>query len=391
MTTTVNKIPVIEGYISVPRLGAWMADLTISTTNVKSVPKQDDAVDVNIDGHILAGTVLSAALNITGFCFLRIIAGNGGLAKTLPAESYGPNPQASVILSGMLAAVGEQTYSPLSSQDALNTFLGTWTTANDVTLAANLTRLATAVNTSWRCDLSTGAVIFADDDFNAIEIPSNATVVDAGYSGGLRYEAPIIDKMPLPGTIDGDISGDGIDDAINEVVFFIESTHTEFEFRTFQMSDYIPKFHDTELTSIYTCTVQGQNVDGTYDVIADDLRIKATKISGVSIAGGGSTTWNLQAGAKVKLAFISGDVSQPVIVAIDGFNVGDYLSNVVFGTPSTAQYLAKSDILDSFIDVVINKWVPVPNDGGLALQTALKAWVLSSLYTTTACRRIKSD
>lgn len=52
---------------------------------------------------------------------------------------------------------------------------------------------------------------------------------------------------------------------------------------------------------------------------------------------------------------------------------------------SGAVVLAKAQAI-SDLQTVFNAWVPVPNDGGAALKTALATWIANSTYATTKAK-----
>lgn len=408
MASYINDIPIMEGYVSIPRMGAWNADITILTKNqtgdISRVPVDGDSVTLTIDGSTFLGTVTYTNEKVWGRAVMRIVAGNGAFASRFPVLSWA-GPQVKVILNGLLTAAGEPSASGLSDQGVLLQQLPSWTAFADVTLAHNLTRLANVVDRSWRIDLATGLVLFVEDTFSAtVSLPTNIFIVnDVNQSGATLYEATTMDVLPLPGTLDAD------GERIEEVALFIHENVTQFELRHRQFSDMVARDKGSELRGLYAATVSVQNSDKSLDVVPDDDRI-ATKVGNVNILGGSSTTWNVTTGTRCTLAFRDGDPSLPVIVALDGWWSGDSLSNVAYGDPSLAQFLARSDKVDldftatetmaTAIVAWVSAWqaqalINAPIEGAAmttptsTLVTALSTFIAAVL--PTACGRVKSD
>ena len=125
-----------------------------------------------------------------------------------------------------------------------------------------------------------------------------------------------------------------------------------------------------------------------------------TNVSMLQATGGGAATW-LQSGTTFLVAFANQDPGRPVVISgppsgIPATATVDASVSVAIG-PSAASValaggtfpIALAPIVDSFIAVLI-AWTPVPLDGGLALKTAITAWIASTLYTTTGSTKSKS-
>jgi hypothetical protein len=118
---TLNGLPVIEGTIGMPRVGAWHASLSVDTQDVIA-----GACTLAIeDGLTLVGNAHRSGVWLdTGE--LRMVGGAGGLAKPArPAHYRSASLQA--VLADILATAGEQLAAS-SSADVLTLGFPHWTT-----------------------------------------------------------------------------------------------------------------------------------------------------------------------------------------------------------------------------------------------------------------------
>lgn len=104
-------------------------------------------------------------------------------------------------------------------------------------------------------------------------------------------------------------------------------------------------------------------------------------------------------GSKVQIFANAGDVDIDVSAGNGNVNVNAGSGTVNLTTTGTVNVggngstvnlgggghpIPLADVIDSFVDVFLTAWVPVPNDGGAALKTALTSWAAGPpVYTST--------
>jgi hypothetical protein len=122
---TLNGKDAISATLSVPRVGAWRADLMV---DAEATTGLTGAVTLAIDEgkSRWVGRVFRGGENF-GRVELRVVGGAGGLAKQLPGKSY-RNTNARVLLTDILGAAGERL-SPSVAPALLAVQLAAWSRA----------------------------------------------------------------------------------------------------------------------------------------------------------------------------------------------------------------------------------------------------------------------
>lgn len=116
-----SGVAITEIIISLPRAGAWVADLALTTADPPSGRVEIDLAD----SLTLAGTV-SRADEIGGVVRARVVAGGDGLRKKVKPKHY-TSPTAGIVLRDLLADVGEELASGIAP-GLLNAQFEHWTT-----------------------------------------------------------------------------------------------------------------------------------------------------------------------------------------------------------------------------------------------------------------------
>jgi hypothetical protein len=114
------ELPVFHGGITMPRVGAWQADLW-----VESKARLTGRVTITAGALSLSGTVYRGGM-VSGVLRTRVIAGGDGLRKLAHPKHY-TSPTFRLVLSELAAAAGEAV-SPKSDQGILAATLLGWTT-----------------------------------------------------------------------------------------------------------------------------------------------------------------------------------------------------------------------------------------------------------------------
>lgn len=137
-----NGRPVIEGRITLPLSGAWVATLTVDSETAIASP-----VAIAADGGLsLAGSVFRGSA-WQGKALVKVVGGRGGLSTSLDPKSY-VNAPATVPLDDVLTESGE-ALSTTADKAAFAINLPRWVRTKG-TAAEALDRLTAAVSRSWR-------------------------------------------------------------------------------------------------------------------------------------------------------------------------------------------------------------------------------------------------
>ncbi len=302
---TCEGIAVLRARITMPRTGAWVADLVLDAVRA---PTGRVTLATFDGGLTLVGTVERGGA-YADTAQVRVVGGAGGLSRDVAPKAYRALP-AQVPLSETLRDVGE-TLSPDASPQVLATVLPMWT--RDQTSASRaLTMLADACEATWRV-LPDGAVWVGDDTWPAAaegaydvlrESPSEGRMV-------LGVEAPRL----LPGT-----TYDGR--RISVVIHTIDDEGVRSEL-WFEREAEGPRLVGglrrllakllwrVDFLALYPAKVVTQNSDGTLEAKPDSLRLPG--LSRVPIrAGLPGVDIKVAAGARVLIGFAEGDPARPL-------------------------------------------------------------------------------
>lgn len=140
----IGNLGAVRGEITLPRVGAWWADLDFAG----DAELPEGKVTLELGGALeLVGTVHSAA-HYVGLTRVRVVAGADGLRKVARPQHF-VRPVVRTILSHLAAGAGE-ALSPTIGGETLNQSLPAWTVQGVSTGAQIETLVAAALGTSWR-------------------------------------------------------------------------------------------------------------------------------------------------------------------------------------------------------------------------------------------------
>jgi hypothetical protein len=141
----VNGAAVIDGQITLPRIGAWTADLVLDTGTALVGSAQ---LVFGVGGSIsFNGAVVRGGL-ARGYAVVRLVGGAGGLRTLLAPKAYG-SVALKLPLSELLAAAGE-ALSATSDAAVLALQLNAWTRMQTTAGGALVALLQAAPTASWR-------------------------------------------------------------------------------------------------------------------------------------------------------------------------------------------------------------------------------------------------
>lgn len=147
-----RPIAVVSAIITLPRIGAWVADLVLDVDD--SPPAAGSRVALTLGDDRRIGTIARIGM-VEGVARARVVAGAGGLARVVTPIHYS-SPTALVVARRLMADVGE-TLDP-SAAPALGAPLARWTvTAQPAALALRALLGVAAPTVAWR-HLPSGAL-----------------------------------------------------------------------------------------------------------------------------------------------------------------------------------------------------------------------------------------
>jgi hypothetical protein len=177
-----NGLSVVEGRVTLPRVGVWVANLDI-------VADDDDplagAVEITDDGIGYFGTVLRSSA-VSGSCRALVVGGAGGFSKLVDARSY-QRATGKTIVADLLAAVGERLDAS-ATHAKLSEVLPYWTRGT-VRAGSALASIVEALGLTWRV-LPSGATWVGEDAFTKQADAEAHLELDQDGSAGLVELAP---------------------------------------------------------------------------------------------------------------------------------------------------------------------------------------------------------
>lgn len=189
---TVNGLPVLELRLTLPLVGAWVAELEVDTSEVDDPPTGQ--VAIADDGGIYNATVVRSGI-LAHSARLDVVGGKGGLSQDVAARSF-RDASARDVAADILAQVGEEL-DPSSTPAVLSIKLPYWTVTAGRAGAA-LSALCDALSARWRV-LPSGGVWIGVESWPAAE--RDALELDRDDAAGAVFTAPDDLAVLAPGSL----------------------------------------------------------------------------------------------------------------------------------------------------------------------------------------------
>lgn len=186
---TLSGQPVVACRVSLPRVGAWTADVITDS----AVPL-GGRVTLQLDGATLQGFVRRGGVKDDAGAY-RLVGGAGGLSKLARAQAYN-NVQARLVATTVLADAGE-ALSPLSDAGLLTRFFASWVTLQ-LPAGSALSTLAVALEAVWRV-LPDGTVWLGTETWPTSPVPASVAISSDVRLG--TVELATDGALVLPGTV----------------------------------------------------------------------------------------------------------------------------------------------------------------------------------------------
>lgn len=306
---TANGSPVLQGAITIPRVGAWRAELEVSQDDAA---KLTGAVEVKVGTQTWKGTSVDVG-DYAGRVKLRVVGGKGGLGKATAARYYASIP-ARVVASDALGEGGE-ALSSTASAALLASVLPFWTRVAG-TVAESLEQIVDELGASWRI-LDDGTVWVGTDTWTEAKLgrmvvtgesPADARVELAMDAHALRP------GMAYRGKRVGEVEIRIAPEGVRTVAWFGEQRGDVLRSALAGLVRQETKHLD--LYAIRGGSVVSQNGDGTLELRLDDPRFPG--MSKVPIAYGiPGIDAKVAGGARVLVEFEGGSPAKPRAVVYD--------------------------------------------------------------------------
>lgn len=337
-----------------PLNGAWQADVHLITD---AAPEEGTQIEFQLPGQAFQGRVRSSGLRADRV-YARVIGGAVDWQQDVDAKHYRATTADRVLFD-----LGVATDAPIGiSLPSFSRPVGTIGQAVQI--------LARTINLNWRCNLD-GTVRLRPEE--PVPVSPGAIELHRDAARGIVDIAPER-AVVLPGTTVGE-------DAVGDVLYVLEAGSALrcrywTETRGAMLERYVRwATRDQLYLGTYPCTVVRQAADGTLDLTPDDGRVRGTGLQGIQIRHGlPGCSVRVPAGTRVRLAWDDGDPRKPYCCLWDG---GAVTEVSIGGSAKVALASLVAAQLDD-LKAAIAGWVPVPNDGGAALKTALSDFAGSS-------------
>lgn len=303
---SVNGAAVVSAAVSLPLVGAWVADVRIDSRE----PVEGEAVLRLGDALELRGMVVSGGVH-AGAAYARIVGGKGKLATELPARYYRDVPTR-IPISDALTEAGEALASS-SDPVLLDAWLSLWARTAGRASDALAWLLEAAGGGAWRV-LPDGSVWVGQDAWKPA--PRFDFVEIEEHPAERRVEIATEEPKLLPGKM-------FLAKRVSHVRHVLSP---EASGRMSTSSDRIieavrriirPLLSRIDYLALYPARIVTQAADGTLEVVPDDERLPGmtrvalrTFLPGVEV--------KVKDGGRVLVGFEGGDPSKPVATLFDG-------------------------------------------------------------------------
>jgi hypothetical protein len=165
---TLESFPVLSAIVSMPRNGAWFAELQIAGERQLS-----GQVTMSDGSSAFLGSVIPGGGAYAGRTFVRLVGGSGGLGKVLNPRHYRSAGVGKIL--GDICSDADESKSPLIDPRLSQQRVSFWT-RNAGTGGSAVANLAESLKTVWRI-LPTGQVWIGDPEL-ALAAPAEFPVLN---------------------------------------------------------------------------------------------------------------------------------------------------------------------------------------------------------------------
>ena len=370
---TISGHRVTNARVQIPAHGIWWAD--VSTDDEVEL---EGAVSIEVSDLLLEGTVVSGG-PYQGRSSFRVTGGAGGWGKVIAARAY--TNDAGVKLSTILAdaAVDAGETLDVTSLASTDRLAGHYAREN-----APAGRVLQVLKPeAWYVD-TTGITRLGSRA--AVTLDTSATRVDFDQARGVLKLASDTIAQFLPGVVvDGleavDVHHELTPDTLRTTLWgnALGSTSRRVQALERLIRQLLPDYRYHVTYEYRVVTLEGERVN------LQPVRVSLgmPDLGRVRVRPGvPGVRADIPLGSVVLVSFVNADPSRPVVVGFEDAEGDGFPTVVEVGLSALAVSL--SSLIDSRLTDFVAPFVnttPVPNDGGLVIQTAVKAALTTALWT----------
>jgi len=307
---TLNGTPVLRGRITLPRLGAWTADLLVDTATVPT----GRVVLTAQDGRSLVGTIARGNV-VSERSEVRVVGGGAGGARVLDARYY-RGASADLPLRDLLRDAGEeypeQATLSAEAREKLSQVLRAWTRER-CEAARSLRQLCEAIGLSFRV-AADGRWWFGVETWPTAPEVNFELVRDEPARDRLEIACDIVPLAIEPGMV-------VLDQRVSLIEHSLGETRTRTVLHFEQAGSAIDRLREafekavraataaTDFHVMYPARVVAQSDDGSLEVIVDGDRIPPLTSVPLRLSIPGKV--RVSAGARVLVGFDGGRPDHP--------------------------------------------------------------------------------
>lgn len=356
-----------RGRVQIPAWGAWWAD-----ADLVDAVELAGAVELTVLDQTLSGTVVSGGV-FDGRASYRIVGGAGGWGQTAAAKSYANDAgvRASLVLGDLAATIGETVV------DAPTTQLGTHYARQAGLASQTLNALCpqawhVGLDGVTRCALRAEAAYTGDAP--RVRVDPGVVVTDLAVDDTLAALVPGV-------TVDGSAAATDVEwqwDAKRLTARVYAAAQPSRRLQAWRrIVDAVDPRRPYRAVYEYRIVSQGGNrlnlqavrvASGMPDLLRVPYRTHGLKAT-------------FTAGATVVVGFIGADPARPFVVAGDEVGAPGWSPSLLELGDTGGDKVALATQTDMLVGQIIDwlsTWTPVPQDGGLALQTTVLAWLAAN-------------
>jgi hypothetical protein len=378
---TVNDLAVVEGRVTFPLQGAWVAELIVQGA---SPAELFGPCTVAIGGVLLVGTG-HAAKDDAGRVSVTVTAGAGGLGAAVETQHYTPPATIAVVLRDALA-FGSEVLSPAADAATLAQQLPQWTRVAGTVREATRRAVAAAGAVAWR-HLPDGTVWVGPETW----LPTAAVVtLESEEPTQQLFTVALSELSVFPGTtyrgqrltqVEYTLSGSTLRARLSY-------GSTVSPLRAMVREETAGQ----DYTAPYTATVVGQNADGTVELRSGDARMP--NMSKVPIRPGlpGLVISEVPTTSVAIVEFENGDPARPVVtgwLAGSATRLAFDAEVVLGGGLSVTTRAAVAELVKAELDTLANLYNTHTHTGVMAGPAS--SGTTASVYTPgdVAAQRVR--
>lgn len=307
MASTANGRPLLAATITMPRIGAWHADVEADGTTALEGP-----VTLVVSGQTFQGAVVRSN-PLAGRVRARVVGGGGQLSRELESRNYANSVTVRAILEDILG--DGEALSQQSDPSVLAITLAKWHRLRGLASHA-IVALLEEVEATWRV-LADGTVWIGRETWSEVE-PKH-TLIDEDWFGGILTIAPQAPTL-FPGVT---FRGHQIEQVVH---VFGRQLRTEAYLTSAQSSlarFLAPLRRAIDYSRKWPARVSKVNGDGTIQVVPDDDRIKGAGLDAVAIRTGFPGSLTPAPGSRCLIGWEGGDPSRPYAEGWNAQTVGE--------------------------------------------------------------------